>query len=287
MTKEDEPAVTTQVVTASFEFAVPSPSGNHTFQVLPGTALYFVGANGGGKSRLAVTIEEVLGEKCHRISAHRALSLNPGVAKISENFALLGLRYGHAKANGSVAYRAGSRWGSKAATQLLNDYDFLVQVLYAEQANTALATHKTVRSGNPAPATPTKFEKLEEIWQRVLPNRKLIITGDDIQASVPGSTSGYSAAEMSDGERAVFYLVGQTLNAPNDSIILFDEPELHIHRAILSRLWDELEAARPDCVERDSILPKEDRPHPQEDRLKQCGGRGITGCGLRYEDSRT
>ena len=52
---------------------------------------------------------------------------------------------------------------------------------------------------------------------------------------------------MSDGERAVFYLIGQTLSAANDSLIIFDEPELHIHRAIMSRLWDELEAARPDC----------------------------------------
>lgn len=29
--------------------------------------------------------------------------------------------------------------------------------------------------------------------------------------------------------------------------MIFDEPELHIHRSIASRLWDELLAARPDC----------------------------------------
>ncbi len=52
---------------------------------------------------------------------------------------------------------------------------------------------------------------------------------------------------MSDGERAIFYLIGQTLTAALDSVIIFDEPELHIHRSIMSRLWDELEAARPDC----------------------------------------
>lgn len=52
---------------------------------------------------------------------------------------------------------------------------------------------------------------------------------------------------MSDGERAIFYLIGQTLTASPDSLIIFDEPELHIHRSIMSSLWDELEAARPDC----------------------------------------
>ncbi len=52
---------------------------------------------------------------------------------------------------------------------------------------------------------------------------------------------------MSDGERAIFYLIGQTLAAQPSTLIIFDEPELHIHRSIMSRLWDELEAARPDC----------------------------------------
>jgi ABC-type glutathione transport system ATPase component len=53
---------------------------------------------------------------------------------------------------------------------------------------------------------------------------------------------------MSDGERAAFYLIGQTLMAPENSLIIFDEPELHIHRSIMSTLWDELEALRTDCA---------------------------------------
>lgn len=53
---------------------------------------------------------------------------------------------------------------------------------------------------------------------------------------------------MSDGERAIFYLIGQTLAAVENTLLIFDEPELHIHRSIMSKLWDELEAARPDCA---------------------------------------
>jgi hypothetical protein len=130
---------------------------------------------------------------------------------------------------------------------LLNDYDFLVQALFAEQANTSLVTHKNARAGSTVPPSLTKFETLIGIWDRVLPHRQLQITGDDIQASVTGSSEQYAAADLSDGERAIFYLVGQTLAAAPDSLIIFDEPELHIHRSIMSRLWDELEAARPDC----------------------------------------
>jgi hypothetical protein len=217
------------------------------FKVEPGTSIFFVGANGGGKTRLAVKIESDLGVSAHRISAHRALILRPSVPKISERVALLGLRTGHAGENATLINRPGSRWQGNAAVSLLNDYDFLVQALFADQANTSLTTHKNARAGSSQPALPTKFEKLVEIWDRILPHRKLDITGDDIQVSVAASSAKYAAGDMSDGERAIFYLVGQTLVAASDSLIIFDEPEMHIHRSVMSRLWDELEAARPDC----------------------------------------
>ncbi|SOE98078.1 Protein of unknown function [Burkholderia sp. OK233] len=232
----------------TFDFSIPTPDGPKAISIEPGTAVYFAGANGGGKTRLAVEIENGLGDRCHRISAHRALNLNPEVHKVSEKAALSGLRYGYVGDGSHIGNRMGSRWNSKAATSLLNDYDFLIQTLFAEQANTALVSHKNARAENGIPASLTYFERLAEIWERLLPHRKLHITGDNVKVSVTGTTDQYPASEMSDGERAVFYLIGQTLVAARDSLMIFDEPELHVHRAILSGLWDELEAARPDCA---------------------------------------
>ncbi len=57
----------------------------------------------------------------------------------------------------------------------------------------------------------------------------------------------YLASGMSDGERVIFYLIGQCLCAPDQSIIIIDEPELHLHRSIQRRLWDAIEKERPDC----------------------------------------
>ena len=113
----------------AFQFSVPTPTGEMAFQVEPGTSLFFVGANGGGKTRLAVKIESDLGMETHRISAHRALTLNPSVAKIGEAEALSGLRIGTANRNVNLSNRVGIRWGNNAAVSLLNDYDFLIQVL--------------------------------------------------------------------------------------------------------------------------------------------------------------
>ena len=229
-----------------FTLSIPTPSGPKAFALETGTTAYFVGANGGGKTRLAVHIEATMGERAHRISGHRALSLNPNVPKLSEADALRGLRFGGHNKVVSFVHRDFHRWNHEAAVQLLNDYDYLVQALFAEQSNTALKTHKNARAGKNDQIDATKLEKLVEIWARVLPHRVLEITGDDIQVKLNGSQ--YAAPQMSDGERAVFYLIGQTLAAAANSLIIFDEPELHIHRAIVARLWDELEAVRPDCA---------------------------------------
>lgn len=231
-----------------FEFPVPTPNGNLIVSVEPGSSALFVGANGGGKTRLAVQIETTFGLKAHRLSAHRALKLNPGVAKISERDALRGLRYGNADERAELGWRQSHRWQTNAAVSLLNDFDFLVQALFADQANRSLVTHTRNRAGDTTRADPTKLEQLVEIWDRLLPHRRLHISGDDIRVSVPGEVAQYNASDMSDGERAIFYLIGQTMEVDANALLIVDEPELHVHRSIMSKLWDELEAARQDCA---------------------------------------
>lgn len=131
---------------------------------------------------------------------------------------------------------------------MLNDFDSLLQALFAEQSVTTLETHTKFRSGVLTQATATKFETLSEIWQRLLPHRQLIISGDDIQVSAINAPEKYPASDMSDGERAIFYLIAQALVAEDSSLLIIDEPELHVHPSIMSSLWDEIEAARKDCA---------------------------------------
>ncbi|WP_236362361.1 hypothetical protein, partial [Pseudomonas gessardii] len=90
-----------------FTLAIPTPTGSVSVTLESGTSAIFVGANGGGKSRLAVYLEEAGGEAVHRISAHRALELNPDVAKIKESHAVKGLRFGHSSVE--IHQRSGYR----------------------------------------------------------------------------------------------------------------------------------------------------------------------------------
>ena len=80
----------------TFRFSIPTEKKIVDIEISSGRSAIFVGANGGGKTRLAVHIENHLQLNAHRISAHRALSLNPDVAKIGEKKALMGLRTGYA-----------------------------------------------------------------------------------------------------------------------------------------------------------------------------------------------
>lgn len=224
-----------------------------TLQLPAGTTTIIIGANGAGKTRLAVYIEEELGEKAHRISAHRALNLTLDINKISEAKARNYLVYGHnydIKQSYFSQYRNQARWDNKSSTHLLNDFEYLLQYLFAQHINTTDSYYQKTIKGENAELTKSKLYQLKETWENLLPHKKLHITADDISVSTTNDEmqAPYSASEMSDVERAIFYILGQVLSANEDSVLIFDEPELHIHQSIIANLWDKIEELRPDCA---------------------------------------
>lgn len=231
------------------EFTIPTFEGHQKIEMAAGEAVYFLGANGSGKTRLAVYIEKQLGFKAHRISAHRALVLNSDVPIISEASARNRLIVGVQGENFVEQTREFQRWQGNSATSLLSDFDALLQVLFANQSNVALEAYQNIKNGSAFNYQETYFDKLLSIWNSVIPHRKLHVSGDSISAGDMNSElKEYKASDLSDGERSIFYLIGQSLVADKGSVIIFDEPEQHLHRALLSRLWDHLQSARPDCA---------------------------------------
>jgi hypothetical protein len=230
------------------------PNGSTPLTLRPGLSTIVVGANGSGKTRLAMRCEEQLGAAAHRVSAQRMLSIDPSIEKITERAARDQLRYGVAVPSdygGWAPARENARWGGRRPRFILDDAGSLIQVLFGEQANTAVNAYNAAADGVPIASGETLMRRLRAIFQRVLPTRDLIITADDISVRpVEDGATGvpYSATELSDGEKAVLYMIGQVLVADADSVLIMDEPEIHVHRSILGRLWDELEAARPDCA---------------------------------------
>ena len=231
------------------------PGAGMVLELRAGMSTIVVGANGSGKTQLATNCEEQLGEQAHRISAQRMLSLDPQIEKIGEQLARERLLYGARKnelfGDFSIARKA-RRWGEPQTQFILNDAGVLLQILFAEQANVGVAVNDAAGLGAVVIGQETILRRLKAIFHRVLPARRLTTTADNITVTAIDAQDvegdPYSITKMSDGEKAVFYMVGQVLVAQQGSVFIMDEPEIHVHRAILGRLWDELEAARPDCA---------------------------------------
>jgi predicted ATP-dependent endonuclease of OLD family len=80
----------------------------------------------------------------------------------------------------------------------------------------------------------------------VIQDKEILV--DNNQLIVTKGGNNYPVSEMSDGERVIFYFIGQCLCARENSILIIDEPENHVHEAIRNQLWDEIEKKRPDCI---------------------------------------
>lgn len=217
--------------------------------------LVVIGANGSGKTRFGVQLEKQNTQLHFRVSAHRALSFPKSVQPVDMGEAELRLFTGHGDAellkNKSLFshYVQHERWGNNPATALLNDFEPLVTLMVSESFAVSDKYRVAMREEKKYVAPPlTRLDLVKQIWETALPVRELVITGSRIEAKNKAGGASYHAQQLSDGERSIFHLIGEALSAPKDGLFIVDEPELHLHRAVQSRLWDAIELARPDCT---------------------------------------
>lgn len=220
-----------------------------------------IGANGSGKSRLGFWIEQNYStpEKMHRISAQRALDFPEYIQLKSHEqaedellFGSADRRYEPLQAKNNFRWHMGNR-PPLSVTPLLDDYEKVLSVLFAKKAQRDSQLANRVREmeredKNERPEMPDSADEiLLRIWNDLLPHRKLVIEDGKITASIlTGNT--YQGREMSDGERVALYLMAQCLCVPPDSIVIIDEPEIHLHKSLMSKLWSKIEEAQPNCL---------------------------------------
>ncbi|WP_177764925.1 DUF4435 domain-containing protein [Flavobacterium sp. I3-2] len=209
--------------------------------------LVVVGANGSGKTRFGSKIEQLYLGKTHRISAQKSLTLPNEVSPKSKLRAKKEFYYGYYSESYNetqqLQQKHYQRWGGNFNTFLLNDYEKLLVLLHTEEYEESL-NYKEGRAEKPT----TKLDRVQKLWEAVLPHRKLIKRAGVIETYPTGEEQNkYNASEMNDGERVIFYLVGEVVCAPENSIIIIDEPEMHIHKSLIKSLFDLIEIERPDC----------------------------------------
>lgn len=237
-----------------FTLLIPNKEGVNE-EVKTSHSIIFIGANGSGKTRLGTWIEfEYTNiEKVHRISAQKSLAMPDSTTLRSLNEAtaelLTGTTHILQEPQHRKAYKTNARWQSKPAISFLDDFVKLMVYLFSDHANESIKyrseSRNTIQKVSPKN---TKLETLKFIWESILPHRELFIDDIRIQTNVKGIDSKYNSSEMSDGERVIFYLIGQCLATPENGVIIIDEPELHLHKSIQTPLWNAIENQRPDCL---------------------------------------
>jgi len=217
-------------------------------------SVVIAGANGSGKSRLGAWIEQNNAARpVHRIAAQRALHLPDLVNPMTYERATSQLYYGSYQPNWNELQRRQqkiqSRWGGQPVIQMLSDYELVVSTLFADEAKRNREYTEAAQRDLPtAKPKDCSLDILQRIWRAIFPHRELVVKNEHVSARIPTSGQEYAGRMMSDGERVAFYLLGQVLCAPSSAIVVIDEPEIHLHRAIQTPLWDEAEVSRPDCT---------------------------------------
>jgi len=228
----------------SFNIILPNKTGQQGQQTIEtDNNLVLVGANGAGKTRLGVWIEEKLQEQItvHRISAQKALNI-PEFANIKTlEQAEKELLYGQVGNQGITWTKTNYRWGGSPTTFLLNDFDKLLSLLFAKASERdSIHTRQTKETQTYIPVPDAPIDIIVRIWTELMPHRIISFADGKVLIRKEGADD-YHGKEMSDGERVILYLVGQCLCAPDNSIIIIDEPEVHIHKSIVSKLWNKIE----------------------------------------------
>jgi len=230
------------------QITLPNRTGegaNETFQC--DHNIVIIGANGSGKTRLGSWIETTLQNQItvHRISAQKALNIPEYAAVKNLEQAEKGLFFGRDDKFGNVAQKINSRWGNNPETHLLHDYEQLLSTLFARTAKRDREhTKETIAKEAYVPVVDAPFDIIIRLWKDIMPQREISFEDGKVMARKEEQAE-YHGKEMSDGERVTLYLIGQCLCVPDNSIVIIDEPEIHLHRSLMARLWNKIEEVCP------------------------------------------
>lgn len=209
-----------------------------------------IGANGSGKSRLGKHIEDNTYEgNSYRISAQRALTIPDFVSLKSFEEASDLLLYGTTDKNTVEKKSKSYKWGWNGyENRLIDDFDNLLSSVFAlknkENDKFVQTCKENERLGRQHPNAPsTIIDRIIEIWTSIMPHREIILADAKVAARHNGSE--YHGKNLSDGERVVLYLLAQSLCVPDGYIIIVDEPEIHLHKSVMIKLWDSIEEYCP------------------------------------------
>ncbi|MCY3899726.1 MAG: AAA family ATPase [Caldilineaceae bacterium] len=214
----------------------------------PGDRLYVVGANGSGKSALIQHLVSTnRNKKIRRISAHRRTWLQSGSLDITPQ-----ARRQFDESATRQEVREESRWSDRYAQERQSAVLFDLIALENERARhiTSLVdSHETEKAEKASSTKASPFDQLNDLLS--LGNLAIKLQhskGEEILARHQMAEDSFSIAQMSDGERNAAIIAATILTVEPGTVLLIDEPERHLHRAIIEPFLSALFQLRNDCA---------------------------------------
>ena len=235
---------------------IPQTSG----QVLPisleaGDRLFMVGANGSGKSAL---IQHLVSSNpngtIRRISAHRQTWFESGSIDLTPRS-----RRAFDEQSIYQESRYEALWRDQDAKKKQSAVFFDLVARDNAEARSIRSLLRQVDPQNPDGALRNAvkaargvvpiFDQLNELLALgtltvLLENSE----GEEILARHGNDGASFSITQMSDGERSAALIGATVLTVKPGTVLLIDEPELHLHRAIIEPFLSALFKQRTDCA---------------------------------------
>lgn len=202
-----------------------------------------VGANGSGKTSLADSLRENLNQNGLVISAQRVLFI-PELEQIPMP------KVAETKWQ-SMNTRSRTFKDTEDFLEIKEEFGYVIGNLLAKHCNHSidfLNSSKLNILEKPLMPSSSELEDTLNIWNDIFDHRKLVLKdGISLQVCL-NESEFYEPIKMSEGEKSALYLISQIVQAPKEGFIIIDEPEMYLHKTIISKLWDKLESFRSDCI---------------------------------------
>lgn len=197
-----------------------------------------VGANGSGKSSFARQTRQILGRNVAIISAQKVFYLSR----------VTNVTLGKSSRSNVWSFQNQDKLYKNEgfSNQIEQDLNNVFKSLVEEDNECKGKFYDSYDNKNPTQKPTTTLQKVIEIWNKLLIHRKLSYS-EGYLTVIPESGDSYDFMYLSDGEKAIFYYIAHVLIAQEKSYIIVDEPENHLHLALVAKLWDTLELVREDC----------------------------------------
>jgi ABC-type cobalamin/Fe3+-siderophores transport system ATPase subunit len=231
-------------------FEIPTPGGKILIEVSNHKALFILGRNGTGKSALVHYVHS----QCRRLAVTGNVIYLPGSrpSYFDGNSLTMTANSRYEFERNSPSWDASPQIRVRPISGTARN-ERAIYDLQAEEVQYRVKAANEIEvegAGSPAIARlqskSSPLDRVNRLLQQANLPIQTVIDSGELKAVRDGNI--YSISMMSDGERTALILIADVIAAKPASIFLVDEPELHLHRAIVVPLLSALLAERPDCT---------------------------------------